>query len=91
MKRSLYGLFFLAGFPLACSADPYVGYIYPSSMQAGTTNRLVIGGQALNGVQNFHFTKRGIRVLKIDRVPGFPPPVWQQRRHLVKKNTDTTR
>ena len=84
MKRSLYGLFFLAGFPLACSADPYVGYIYPSSMQAGTTNRLVIGGQALNGVQNFHFTKRGIRVLKIDRVPGFPPPVWQQRRHLVK-------
>ena len=84
MKRSLCGLFLLAGVPLACSADPYVGYIYPAGIQAGTTNRLVVGGQALNGAQNFHFTKQGLRVLKIERVPGFSPPVWQQRRHLQK-------
>ena len=84
MKRSLCGLLLLAGVPLASPADPYVGYIYPSSIQAGTTNRLVIGGQALGGAQNFHFTKSGIRVLNIDRVPGFPPPVAPQRRHLVK-------
>ena len=84
MKRSLCGLFLLAGIPLACAADPYVGYIYPSSIQAGTTNRLIIGGQSLGSAQNFHFTKSGIRVLKIDRVPGFPPPIGQQRRHLVK-------
>ena len=84
MKRSLCGLFLLAGTPFVCSADPYVGYIYPAGIQAGTTNRLIIGGQALNGAQNFHFTKRGLHVLKIERVPGFPPPVWQQRRHLVK-------
>ena len=84
MKRSLYGFFLLAGAPLVCSADPYVGYIYPSSIQAGTTNRLIIGGQALNGAQKYHFTKSGIKVLKVEHVPGFPPPVWQQRRHLVK-------
>ena len=84
MKRSLYGFFLLAGAPLVCSADPYVGYIYPAGIQAGTTNRLIIGGQGLNGAQKYHFTKSGIRVLKIDHVPNFPPPVWQQRRHLVK-------
>ena len=67
-----------------CSADPYVGYIYPAGIQAGTTNRLIIGGQALNGAQNFHFTKSGLRVIKIDHVPGFPPPHWQQDQHLKK-------
>ena len=84
MKRSLCGLFVLAGASLICSADPYVGYIYPSSIQVGTTNRLIIGGQALGGAQKYHFTKSGIKVLKVEHVPGFPPPVWQQRRHLVK-------
>ena len=28
----------------APAAGPYVGYIYPSGVQVGTTNRLVIGG-----------------------------------------------
>ena len=85
MKQSLCGLFLLAGASFVCSADPYVGYIYPAGIQAGTTNRLIIGGQALNGAQNFHFTKSGLRILKIDRVPNFPPPSGgSQRRHLVK-------
>ena len=84
MKRSLCGIFLLAGVSLVCQADPYVGYIYPAGIQAGTTNRLIIGGQALGGAQKYHFTKSGIQVLKIELVPGFPPPVWQQRRHLVK-------
>ena len=84
MKRSLYAFFLVAGMPVVCSADPYVGYIYPAGIQAGTTNRLIIGGQALNGAEKFHFTKSGLRVLKIEHVPGFPPPVGIQRRHLVK-------
>ena len=84
MKRSLCGLLFLAGTVSVCSADPYVGYIYPAGIQAGTTNRLIIGGQALIGAQDFHFTKSGLHVIKIDRVPGFPPPNGQQDQHLKK-------
>ena len=84
MKRSLYGLFPLAGAPFVCSADPYIGYIYPAGIQAGTTNRLIIGGQALGGAQRYHFTKSGLHVLKIEQVPGFPPPVGPQFRHLKK-------
>ena len=84
MKRTLCGLVLLAGASLVCSADPYVGYIYPAGIQAGTTNRLIIGGQALGGAQKYHFTKSGLHVLKIDIVPNFPPPTWQQDRHLKK-------
>ena len=84
MKRSLCSFFLLTGASLVCSADPYVGYIYPAGIQAGTTNRLIIGGQALNGAQKFHFTKSGLHVLKIDYVPNFPPPTGQQDRHLKK-------
>lgn len=84
MNRSLCGLVLLAGASLVCSADPYVGYIYPAGIQVGTTNRLIIGGQALGGAQTFHFTKSGLRVLKIEQVPNFPPPTWQQDRHLKK-------
>lgn len=84
MKRTLCGLVLLAGASLVCSADPYVGYIYPAGIQAGTTNRLIIGGQALGGAQKYHFTKSGLHVLKIENVPNFPPPTWQQDRHLKK-------
>ncbi len=68
---------------LAAHADPYVGYIYPAGIQAGTTNCFVVGGQNLMPVQGFHFAKGGLKVLKIERVPLSPPPPWMQRKHLV--------
>jgi len=66
------------------AADPYIGYIYPAGMQAGTTNRLVIGGQNLNRVKGVRFSGEGLQVLKIENVPGFPSPTGPQRKHLVK-------
>lgn len=66
------------------AADPYVGYIYPSGMQAGTTNRLVIGGQNLNRVRGLRFSGEGLSVLKIENVPGFPNPTGPQKKHLTK-------
>lgn len=68
----------------ASAADPYVGYIYPSGLQAGTTNRLIVGGQALRGAKTGHFTGTGVRVLSIERVPRSGPPSGDQRSHLVK-------
>ena len=82
--RSL--VFAASAFALAAlqAADPYVGYIYPAGIQAGATNRLVIGGQNLNRVKGVHFSRAGLRVLKIENVPNFSPPTGSQRKHLVK-------
>ena len=68
----------------ATAADPYAGYIYPAGIKAGTTNRFVIGGQALWGVKDVYFGNPGLHVLKIEKVPGFAPPTGQQRKHLKR-------
>ena len=83
MKRAL--LIFLL--PLAgmavFAADPYAGYIYPSGIQAGTTNRFIVGGQNMWRLRGMHFSRNGLRVLDIKHVPGFTPPTGMQRRHLT--------
>ena len=66
------------------AADPYVGFIYPAGIEAGTTNRLVIGGQNLNRIKGVRFSRGGLRALKIENVPNFPPPAGSQRKHLAK-------
>ena len=66
------------------AADPYVGYVYPSSVQVGTTNTLIVCGQFLGGVQGGHVTGTGVDVLDIEFVPGFTPPTGDQRKYLVK-------
>ena len=69
----------------ASGADPYAGYIYPAGIQAGTTNRFIIGGQGLGGLKSVHFDNPGLRVLEVEVVPNFPNPAnGLQRRHLVK-------
>ena len=64
------------------AADPYAGYIYPAGIQTGTTNRFIVGGQNMNRIQDVHFGMPGLHVLKIEKVPGFPYPPDQQRKHL---------
>ncbi len=69
----------------ASGADPYAGYIYPAGIQAGTTNRFIIGGQGLGGLKSVHFDNPGLKVLEVEVVPNFPNPAnGLQRRHLVK-------
>ena len=70
----------------SCSleADPYVGYIYPCGVQAGTTNRLVVGGQGLGSVRNAIVSGDGVKVLSIEMVPRFPPAPGPQFRYLAK-------
>ena len=53
------------------AADPYIGYIYPSGIQAGTTNRFLIGGQNLWRLRGVHFDNSNLRVLDITQVPLF--------------------
>ena len=82
-KAFLFALSALASHPLI-AADPYVGYIYPAGIRAGTTNRLVLGGQNLNRVKGLRFSRDGLHVLKIEKVPSFSPPTGPQRKHLMK-------
>lgn len=66
------------------AADPYVGYIYPSGIQAGTTNRMVVGGQFIHGCKDVIFSGDGLKVINIEQVPNFPPPESTQRKYLIQ-------
>lgn len=83
MKRIVSALLLAVGAPLL-AADPYVGYIYPSGIRPGTTNRFVVGGQFLWGVKEMHFSSSGLHALDIEHVPNFAPPTGMQRKHLVR-------
>ncbi len=73
----------LAGWMLQ-AASPYVGFIYPSSVQVGTTNRVLVGGQFLWGLRGAELSGPGVKVLDVELVPAFPNPTGDQRRYLVK-------
>lgn len=40
--------------------DPHIGYLYPAGGQRGSTVRILIGGQHLQGTTGIHLTGRGI-------------------------------
>ncbi len=69
----------------AHGADPYVGYIYPCGIQVGTTNRLIVGGQAFPRKGGGAVVSgKGVEVLSIEMVPYFPTLSAPQFRYLAK-------
>ena len=69
----------------AAGADPYAGYIYPAGLQAGTTNRFLVGGQGLRNVKRVYFDNPALKVLSVETVPNFPiPGNAAQRKHITK-------
>jgi hypothetical protein len=84
MSRFCAALFFVSFAAIVCAADPFAGYFYPPGIQAGTTNRIIVGGQAIRRLGGIHFDAKGLRVLGIETVPAFSPPAGMQRKHLVK-------
>ena len=68
----------------APAAGPYVGYIYPSGVQVGTTNRLVIGGQGFWGQLDAGITGEGVKVIAVDRMALSAPPASSQHAWLKK-------
>jgi hypothetical protein len=82
MRRSVFiALAFAAAW--VQGADPYVGYIYPCGLQAGTTNRLVVGGQFLANVRRGMVSGSGVRIVAVELVPNFPPAPGSQFRYLA--------
>ena len=82
-KLFLLALLVLGATPAARSADPYVGYIYPAGIRAGTTNRVVVCGQFFWNIRDFD-AGEGVKVLSWEMVPAFPVPTGDQRRYLVQ-------
>ena len=64
------------------AADPYAGYLYPSGIKAGTTVRVLVGGQQLNGIVGATISGQGVRVVRAVNVPGFPHPDGSQQKWL---------
>ncbi len=83
MNKFLLTFFILAAAAGARGADPYIGYIYPCGIQAGTTNRLVLGGQFLWSTRAGTVSGAGVKIVDVELVPGFAPPSGSQRRYLV--------
>ena len=68
----------------ASAADPYVGYVYPAGLQAGTTNRLVVGGQGFWGPLGAGVTGGGVHVTGVERMASSGPPSSSQQAWLKK-------
>ena len=82
MKKFLPGILVVLLCVESAVAAPYAGYLYPAGMQAGTTVRVLVGGQQLNGIVGAVVSGRGVRVVKAVNVPGFPYPDGRQRKWL---------
>ena len=66
-------------------ADPYVGYCYPAGLQAGTTNRFVVGGQRMWSVTNGWISGEGVKIIGLERVPNFPVPNGKGQKAWLEK------
>lgn len=75
--------FLLLAAALRAFAEPYAGYLYPAGIQAGTTVRVLVGGQQLNGITGAIISGEGVRVVKAVTVPGFPHPDGKQQKWLL--------
>lgn len=68
----------------AALALPKPGYYHPSSVQVGTTTRVVMGGDAVWGVRGAWVTGEGVKVTRIVPVPGFPRAAGRTERPFVR-------
>ena len=71
-------------FAAVASAMPKPGYYHPSSVQVGTTTRVVMGGDIVGGVQGAWVTGEGVTVKRIVPVPGFPRAAGKTERPFVR-------
>lgn len=78
-------LLFLLLLPASlAAADPYIGYLYPAGAQAGTTVRVLVGGQNLQGIRDGIVPGGGVSIRSITAVPSFPAPDATQRKYLLE-------
>jgi hypothetical protein len=65
---------FLAAAPAAHGqVRPYIGFVYPAGGQQGTTFRVKLGGQGLDGVETAQVTGQGVSAKLVDYQRKFGP------------------
>ena len=83
MKRIVFAAF-AAAVAAASAVEPYAGYVYPAGICPGQTNRFTIGGQGFNNSTEVWLSGEGLKVVSVERVPSFPNPTREQKKHLVE-------
>lgn len=73
----------IAATALTVGAAPYIGYVYPASAQQGTTVRLLVGGQGMNGVKFGLVSGQGVKIRDVEVVPNFPNAARSQKQWLM--------
>ena len=68
---------------VAGAAQPYTGYYYPSSMQAGTKVRVITGGQGCKKVTGGYITGEGVRITGVTHVSNFSRAPGKTQRPFV--------
>jgi hypothetical protein len=96
--KRLFALLLLLATPLVALAqqsDPRVGYIFPAGGKAGTTVRVVFGGQALGGVQQLHISGEGVSAGTLEYTrppnPGEAGGLRDSMRELMQRRDDARR
>ena len=82
MKKFFIGVI-VSALVLPVFAAPYIGYLYPAGIKAGTTVRVLIGGQNLYGIRGGIVSGTGVRIKRAVAVPGFPLPISLISRFLI--------
>lgn len=72
MHKKILPALLVAVMAITSLAAPYAVYYYPCGIQAGTTRRIIIGGQGLHKVQGGWITGEGVTITRVMPVPGFP-------------------
>ncbi len=81
MTQLLLGILAFGG--LTVAGAPYLGYVNPAGGKAGEKIEVLVGGQMLWGVNRGQVSGTGVTVEKVERVPGFRPPMQSQRKYLL--------
>ena len=74
----------------SASREPHIGYLYPAGVQRGTTARIVVGGQYLNGSAEVYVSGKGVRA-KVVRYMRPINNIQREQRYLLMKAMAETR
>ncbi len=68
--------------------QPRIGYVFPAGGRQGTTFRLTVGGQYLNGVSAAHLSGKGVQARIIEHIKPLTPKEFNLLRDRLKELQD---
>lgn len=93
-QRAIAGLTVLLAVAAGARAQqpaPRIGYVYPAGGRQGTTLRVVVGGQALDGVSDAYVSGAGVQATVIEHRKPLTPKQVNELRDKLKELQDKRR